>query len=110
MYAQFEEFQKLGKSNFEAAVANLGNTAKNVQVLATETTDFSKKTFQDSTEVVEKLATAKSLDKVFEIQTAYSKSAYENFVAYSTKVGEVMSAIAKDAVKPFEAAVAKASK
>ncbi len=110
MYAQFEEMQKLGKSNFEAAIANLGNTAKNVQALASETTDYSKKAFQDGTEVVEKLASAKSLDKVFEIQTAYSKSSYENFVAYSTKVGEVLSSIAKDAVKPFEAAVAKASK
>ena len=79
MYTQFEEFQKIGKTNFDAAVANLGNTAKNIQVLATETTD-------------------------------YSKSAYENFVAYSTKVGEVFSAIAKDTVKPFEAAVAKVSK
>ena len=110
MYTQFEEFQKIGKTIFDAAVANLGNTAKNIQALATETTDYSKKAFQDSTDVVEKLATAKSLDKVFEIQTAYSKSAYENFVAYSTKVGEVFSAIAKDTVKPFEAAVAKASK
>lgn len=109
MFAQFEEIQKIGKSNVEAAVKNLGATTKNVQTIATETADYSKKAFQEQSAVLEKLVAAKSLDKVFEIQTAYSKSAYDGFVAYATKVGEIVNTIAKDAAKPYEAAIAKAS-
>ena len=66
MFSQFEEIQKIGKTNVEAAVKNLGATTKNVQTLATETADYSKKAFQDQSALVEKLVAAKSLDKVFE--------------------------------------------
>jgi hypothetical protein len=107
MFSQFEEIQKIGKSNIEAAVKTLGTTTKSVQTIATETADYSKKAFQDQSALVEKLVAAKSLDKVFEIQTAYSKSAYDGFVAYATKVGEIVNTIAKDAVKPYEVALNK---
>jgi hypothetical protein len=109
MFSQFEEIQKIGKTNVEAAVKNLGATTKNVQTLATETADYSKKAFQDQSALVEKLVAAKSLDKVFEIQTAYSKSAYDGFVSYATKVGEIVGTITKDAVKPYEVALTKAT-
>jgi len=109
MFAQFEEIQKIGKTNVEAAVKNLGATTKNVQTLATETADYSKKAFQEQSALVEKLVAAKSLDKVFEIQSAYSKSTYDGFVSYATKVGEIVSTITKDAVKPYEVALTKAS-
>ena len=51
--------------------------------------DYSKKSFEDGTKVMEKLLGAKSLDKAIEIQTDYAKSAYEGFVAQATKIGEL---------------------
>jgi hypothetical protein len=70
--------------------------------------DYSKKTFEDGTAAIEKLFGAKSFDKAIEVQTAYAKTAYEGFVAEATKIGELYADFAKEAFKPFEAAVAKA--
>ena len=36
------------------------------------------------------------------------KSAYESFVAYASKVGELYTNLAKETVKPYETIVAKA--
>ncbi len=109
MFTQFEDFQKLGKENVDVAVKSFGATTKTVQALATETADFSKKSFEHSSSVIEKLVGAKSLDKAIEIQSAYVKDAYEGFVAYASKVGELYTAIAKDTVKPYESIIAKAT-
>ena len=52
---------------------------------------------------------AKSLEKAMEVQSEYLKSSYEDFVAQSTKLGELYADLAKEAYKPFEGVMAKAS-
>ena len=107
MFNQFEDFQKLNKDGIDLAVKSFGATTKNVQAIATETADYSKKAFEQSSAVVEKLVGAKTLDKAFEIQSDFAKSAYEGFVAYASKLGELYTDIAKDRVKPYEAIISK---
>lgn len=106
----FEDFQKLGKDNMDHAMKSFGSFSKSLQSLAVEIADYSKKSFEDGAATFEKLMAAKSLDKAMEIQSDYVKSSYEGFVAQATKVGEMYADIAKDAYKPFETMVAKASK
>jgi phasin family protein len=106
----FEDFQKLGKDNMDHAMKSFGSFSKGLQSLAVEMADYSKKSFEDSAATMEKLMAAKSVDKAMEIQTDYMKSAYEGFVAQATKVGELYADLAKDAYKPIEGMVAKASK
>ena len=43
-----------------------------------------------------------------EVQSEYLKSSYEDFVAQSTKLGELYAGLAKEAYKPFEGVMAKA--
>ena len=52
---------------------------------------------------------AKSLEKAMEVQSEYLKSSYEDFVAQSTKLSELYTDLAKEAYKPFEGVMAKAS-
>mgnify|MGYP001628034942 FL=1 len=82
---------------------------KGFQQIAAEAADYSKKSYEDSAAAFEKLVTAKSLDKAFEVQSDYAKTSYEGFVAQATKMGELYTDLAKEAYKPFEDAVAKAS-
>ena len=107
MFNQFEDIQKYGKENVELAVKSFGTTTKSVQALATETADYSKKAFEQSSAVIEKLVGIKTLDKAIEIQSDYAKSAYEGFVAYASKIGELMIDLARDSAKPYEAVIAK---
>ena len=107
MAYDFEAFQKFGKEQFDAASAAMSEVAKGLQAIATEAGDYSKKSFEDSSALVEKLVGAKKIDEAISLQTEYAKTSYEGFVAQATKMGEMYQAVAKEAFKPVEGAIAK---
>jgi len=109
MIKNIEDVQKMSKDNMDATMKSFGMLSKATQAIATEVADYSKKSFEDGTKVVEKLLGVKSLEKAIEIQTDYAKTAYEGFVAQATKIGELYADLAKETYKPFEAYVAKAT-
>ncbi|HEY8162279.1 MAG: phasin family protein [Methylocystis sp.] len=102
MVANFESVQQLGKEQFEAVSAAAAAVTKGWQSIAAETTDYSKKSFEKSRLLAEKLVTVKKIDEAFALQTDYAKSAYEDFVAQATKLGEMYASMAKEAFKPME--------
>jgi phasin family protein len=108
MINNFDEFQKFGKEQLEAASTAGASLAKGFQTIAAETTDYSKKSLEANSAYVEKLLGAKSLDDAIRTQSEYAKSAYEGFVAQATKIGELYTSLAKEAFKPVESVVAKA--
>ncbi|MCB1543203.1 MAG: phasin family protein [Rhodoblastus sp.] len=107
MAYDFEAFQKFGKEQFDAASAAMSEVAKGLQAIATEAGDYSKKSFEDSSALVEKLVGVKKIDEAISLQTEYAKTSYEGFVAQATKMGEMYQAVAKEAFKPVEGAIAK---
>ena len=109
MFKNVEDMRKFGKDQMEAATAASQTFTKGVQQIATEVTDYSKKSLEVSTAAMEKLLCAKTPDAAFQVQSDYAKTAYEAFVAQATKMGELYTAMVKDAFKPVETAVAKAS-
>ena len=108
MLKNFEDFQKLGKENVDTCMKQFGTVSKGWQAIATEVADYSKKSFEHGTATLESLLGAKSLDKAIEIQSDYVKTAYEGFVAQSSKLGELYTDLAKETYKPFEILMAKA--
>jgi hypothetical protein len=108
MVQSLEDAGKAGKEFLDAGLKNFASLSKNVQALAVEATEYSRKSFEEGTAALEKLTGARSLEKAVEIQTDYARKAYEGFVAQATRVNELYAEIAKDAYKPFENVVAKA--
>ena len=104
-----DEMQRLGKDSMDMALTSLGAWSKNAHAIALEVADYSKKSLEGSAAAWEKLMSAKSLDKAAAVQTEYLKSSYEGFVAEATKLGGLYVDLAKEAYKPFEGALAKAS-
>ena len=102
MVKNIDEVQQLGKENMDAALKSVGAWSKSMQAIAIELADYSKKVFEQGTATAEKLVSAKSLDKAFEVQSDYVKSSYEGFVAQATKIGELYADLAKEAYKPLE--------
>jgi len=109
MMNNFDEMQKMSKDSMDATMKSFGAMSKATQTIAAELADYSKKSFEDGTKVVEKLFGAKSLDKAIEIQADYAKTAYEGLVAQATKIGELYVDLAKESYKPFEAYMTKAA-
>lgn len=103
MIKSIEEFQTLGKGGFEAYAASASALTKGFQAIAQEAAEFSRKSFEKSTEAVERATASKSFDKAVEVQQGYAKEAYEAFVGQMSKFGELYVATAKEAYKPFEA-------
>ena len=102
-----DDFQKMGKDNFDAVLRTYGEWNKGFQAIAARMTDYSKQTFEDATRAFEQLVAAKSLESVVEIQSQYAKKAYDTWVAEASKLGEMYAAVARDAYKPVEKAVTK---
>ena len=107
MLKNFEDFQKLGKDNIDTCVKQFGTVSKGWQTIATEFADYSKKSFEHGSAALESLLGAKSLEKAIEIQSDYVKTAYEGFVAQSSKMGELYTDLAKETYKPLEGMIAK---
>ncbi|GIL03097.1 MAG: hypothetical protein BroJett030_29960 [Alphaproteobacteria bacterium] len=106
----FETIQKQNQENFDVAIKSLNAMTKGFQDIAKEAADYAKQSFETSSAATEKLLASKSIDKAFEVQTEYAKSAYESFVAQATRMGELYADIAKEAYKPFEKAMPKVVK
>jgi hypothetical protein len=104
-----DQMRKLGDDSMGAALSSFSAWTNNVQAIAAEIADYSKKSLEGSAAAWEKLAGAKSLDKAAEVQGEYLRSTYEDFVAQATKLGELYVALAREAYKPFESVFAKAS-
>ena len=107
MLKNFEDFQKLGKDNMDTCMKQFGTVSKGWQAIATEVADYSKKSFEHGTATLESLLGAKSLEKAIEIQSDFVKTAYEGFVAQSSKLGELYTDLAKETYKPLEGMIAK---
>lgn len=108
MTTSFEDFQKLGRENVDAALKSFGSVSKGFQAIAVEVADYSKKTFEDNTALVEKMLGAKTIDKAIEVQSAFVKSSFETYLERVTKIGELYADLAKETYKPVETALAKA--
>jgi hypothetical protein len=103
-----EEFQRVGKDGFDAAVRSFGEVNKGLQAIATMVTDYSKKSFEDGTRAFEQLLSAKSFEQLIEIQSQYARMASEAHVAELSKLGEMYSGLTRNTYKPVEQAAAKA--
>ena len=103
-----EDYQKLSKDGFDAAVRSFAEVNKGFQALAAEVTDYSKKAFDDGMRAWEQLLGVKTVEQAFEIQSQYARMAYEAYVAELSKLGEMYAGLTRNAYKPVEQAAAKA--
>src|SRR5208337_2685718 len=107
MAYQFDGFPKCGKEQLEAVTATSSSLAKGWQTIAAESSEYSKKSFENGSAFLEKLLGAKSLENAIQIQSEYAKTFLEELVGYVTKTGELYSDLAKEAFKPIETAITK---
>ncbi len=107
MATQFGDFSKLGQEQVEQMQATAASMARGLQAIATETTNYSKRSLETTSAYVEKLFGVKSLDTAIQLQSEFAKTQFESFLAQSNKIGEIYKDIAKEASKPVESAMAK---
>ena len=90
----------------DAGNGQLNDFTTTLQAIFAEGADYTKKSVESRLALGEKLLGAKSFDTVIQIQTEYAKTAYADFVAEATKLGELHSELAKAAFRPAQQAIA----
>ena len=101
MSIDLPDIKAFGTAPFEAFTAATASSTKGLQTIAAETTDYSKKSFEKSRVLFEKLTGVKKIDEAIQLQSDFAKSAYEDFVAHATRIGELYSSLAKESFKPI---------
>src|ERR1700694_1613965 len=100
-----EDFHKLGQHNVDAAMKVFGEWNRDGQAIAAEMTDYTKRSFEESTATFEKLLSAKSVEQAVEIQSGFAKRAYDGYMHQLSKIAGVYAELAKEAYKPVEKAL-----
>jgi Tfp pilus assembly protein FimV len=90
-----------------APVASKEAVPVSLQTIADAYGDYFKKSFEQTRSYFEKLASVRSLDKAFELQTEFAKQACENFSAESKRIGDLYGELTKQRSRRFEDFVAR---
>jgi hypothetical protein len=78
------------------------SNAVGLQSVALAYDDYTRKSWQASRFLVERLMTSRSFDEAIEIQGEFAKQAYANFVTQSQKICELYGELAKQVFGPFD--------
>jgi phasin family protein len=99
--AAFDGLAVNSKLNLEALADAAGAAAEYAQTMSAQAAAYGKKAMEDHMAVAKKLATAKSVQEAFDIQTGYAKSAMEAYVAELTRFSDVFANSMQRAAKPL---------
>jgi hypothetical protein len=108
MIHSFDDAGKLGKEMADTGLKSFASVSKNMQAIAVEATEYSRRAFEQSGSAMEKLVQAKSPDNAMQVQMDFARQAYEGFVNQTTRMSELYADMAKEVYKPFEMLGAKA--
>ena len=107
----FADLNSEGKRNLEALSSSAAITAKAAQALGAETASYYKSAFEAYVAQAKQVAGVQSFQAAIELQTAYSKSAFDAFSAHVAATSALVSSAVKEAARPLnERATAAAEK
>lgn len=101
----YDRFFSYGKETVEAYVKSANVAGKGVETLHNELYSFSKQAIEDQIAATKALMATKSVHEAFELQSDFAKTAFDTYVGEMTKLGEIFTATAKDAVEPLQGRV-----
>ncbi len=107
MTDRIEDMQNMGKTQIEQMSSTIASMTRGLQAIATETTEYSKRSLESTSAFVEKLAGVKSIDTAIQLQSEFAKAQFEGFMAQANKMGELYKSLTKEAFKPMETAMAQ---
>jgi phasin family protein len=102
-----DDMRQFGKDGMDLTATSLGAWRRGAEAVAAELTAYASNSIAASSAAWEKVAGAKDLEEVMEVQGEYLKSSYEDFMARTARLGELYVDWAKQACQPFEAAAAR---
>ena len=99
--AAFYEMNLQSKKNLEAMVASMTAATKGAEAVGARAIAFSKRSVEDQIAAGKAIASAKSVQEVVELQTAFAKTAFEAMVTEANEIAGAVSGSVKEAMSPI---------
>ncbi len=99
----YEKLFGYGRDTVEAYFKAANAAGKGFETLNSQIYAFSKQSIEDSMATAKALMSTKSVHEALELQTDFAKTAFDAYVGEMTKVGEIVSATAKETIEPLQA-------
>lgn len=101
----YDRLVGFSKDNVEAAMKATTTYTKAVEQMNTEVMEFSKRQIEDGVAAWKAVLGAKTVQEAWEVQTDYTKSAMDAYIAQFTKLNEMFVSTAKNAAEPVNARI-----
>lgn len=105
----YEELGDLTKGNIEALIASSKAAASAAETIGQDAAAYSKKSLEQATATFKNFASAKSPTELFQLQSEYARSAFDGFVAESSRFSEKLMKLAGDVSQPISSRFAVAA-
>ena len=97
----FGELGAQSKQNLEALTASATAAQKGAEALSAQALSYGKTSWETGVAAAQSISKARSVQELIELQTSYTKSAMEVYMAEMTKMTETLTASVKDSFKPI---------
>lgn len=97
----FNDLSSFNKDTVEAFVAATNAATKNAEAFGSETVSFAKQSFEDSVSAAKAAMTSRSVQELMEINTDFTKSAFDSYMGQVNKMSDMMIAATKDTTEPL---------
>ena len=106
MIDSIDTVQTLGTEQVGPSTIAVSPFLEIVQAIAAEASDYTRRSLERGSSFVEKLFGATSFERALLIQSDYAGTSYAGLITYLREMDELYTNLVKEAVKPFEEALA----
>lgn len=100
-FENFDQISDFNRENVEAMIVCSNIVAEGFEVIGKEIAAFAQKAAEANMAAAKKLSSAKNPQELMDLQTEWAKTAFDGFVAESTKLQDISVKVSNQAVKPF---------
>ena len=104
-----EDMTEFTKGNVEAIVASSRVAAKGIESMAQDAAETAKSGFEQAQTALKSFTQVKSPTELFQLQSDYAKTAFDQLVANASKASEQMMKLMGDVAQPLSNRYALAS-
>ena len=104
-FAYLGDLGTFGKENMDAWMETATITGKGIEALSTETATYTKVAMEQSAEAAKAAFSAKNIQEIVEIQSDFSKTIFDAYLAQVNKVAELVSETTTKAAEPINGRV-----
>ena len=99
----FDAVAKFNKDTVDAVLASGAIATKGFETVGEELAAAGKKAFEDGVATAKALTGVKTYQDLVELQTAFARQSFDQFVAGTTKISELSAKVATEAAGPLQA-------